>query len=145
MAWTVSKEWEPENVFDVLGSEVARQILALASLKPLSATELAEHCGVSEPTIYRRIHALQEYDMLDEQMELDDEGHHYKRFRTSLKEARFQVDEGQFDIDIQLKKDYSDKFTDFWNDLEKGATEVSNDTNADSRHRDSSSSDLSGG
>lgn len=57
----------------------------------------------------------------------------------------FQVDEGQFDIDIQLKKDYSDKFSDFWNDLEKGAKEVSNDTTTDSRHRDSSSSDLSGG
>lgn len=141
----MSKEWDPENVFDVLGSEVARQILALASLRPLSAIELAEHCEVSEPTIYRRIHALQEYDMLDEQMEFDDDGHHYKRFRTNLEEARFRVDEGQFGIDIQLKKDYTDKFTDFWHDLEKGAEDVSKDGNADSRHRDSSSSDLSGG
>jgi len=141
----VSKEWEPENVFDVLGSEVARQILALASLRPLSATELAEHCGVSEPTIYRRIHALQEYDMLDEQMELDDDGHHYKQFRTNLKEARVRVEQGQFDIDIQLKKDYTDKFTDFWHDLEKGAEDLSNDATADSRHRDDSPSDLSGG
>ncbi|MFD1687201.1 helix-turn-helix domain-containing protein [Halobellus litoreus] len=141
----MSKEWEPENVFDVLGSEIARQILALASLRPLSANKLAEHCDVSEPTIYRRIHALQEYDMLDEQMEIDDDGHHYKRFRTNLKEARFRVEDGQFGIDIQLKKDYTDKFTDFWNDLEKGAEDVSNDANPDSRHRDSSSSDLSGG
>jgi predicted ArsR family transcriptional regulator len=141
----VSKEWEPENVFDVLGSEIARQILALASHQPLSATTLAEHCDVSEPTIYRRIHALQEYDMLDEQMEIDDDGHHYKRFRTNLKEARFRVEDGQFSIDIQLEKDYSDKFTDFWNDLEKGAKDVSNDANADSRPETSSSSDISGG
>ncbi|WP_424005562.1 ArsR/SmtB family transcription factor (plasmid) [Haloarcula salina] len=141
----MSKEWEPENVFDVLGGEVARQILALASLKPLSATELAEYCDVSEPTIYRRIHALQEYDMLDEQMDLDDDGHHSKQFKTTLKEARFRVDDGQFDIDIQLKKDYSDKFTDFWNDLEKGAKDISKDANVNSPHGDDSSSDLSGG
>lgn len=141
----MSKEWEPENVFDVLGSEVARQILALASLRPLSATELAEHCDVSEPTIYRRVHALQEYDMLDEQRDIDDGGHHSKQFKTNLKEARFRVDDGQFDIDIQLKKDYSDKFTNFWNDLEKGAEDISKDANSNSPHRDGSSSDLSSG
>ena len=141
----MSKEWEPENVFDVLGSEVARQILALASLRPLSATELAEHCDVSEPTIHRRIHALQVYAMLDEQTELDGDGHHSKQFRTNLKEARFQVDDGQFDIDIQLKKDYRDKFTDFWSDLEEGTKDISKDTNVNSSHRDNSSSDLSSG
>ena len=141
----MSKEWEPENVFDVLGSEIARQILALASLRPLSATELAEHCDVSEPTVYRRTQALEEYDMLDEQTVVDDDGHHYKQFRTNLKEARFRVEQGQFGIDIQLRKDYTDKFTDFWNDLEKGAQDVSKDAKDNSLHRDGSSSDLSGG
>lgn len=141
----MGKEWDPENVFDVLGSEVARQILVLASLRPMAAVDLAEHCDVSDPTIYRRIHALQEYDMLEEQMELDDDGHHYKRFRTNLKEVRFRIGEGEFDIDLRLKKDYSEKFTDFWNDLEKGTTDVSADANTDTPHRDGSSSDLSGG
>lgn len=141
----MSKEWEADNVFDVFGSEVARQILALASHQPLSATELAEQCEVSEPTIYRRIHALQEHDMLDEQTEVDDEGHHYKQFRTTLEEARFRVDDGQFDIDIQLTKDYTDKFADLWNDLEKGADDVSNPSNAESPGRDGTASDISGG
>ncbi|MBB6644983.1 helix-turn-helix domain-containing protein [Halobellus ruber] len=141
----MSKEWEPENVFEVLGSEVARQILALASLRPLSAAELAEHCDVSEPTVYRRVNALQEYDMLDERTELNDDGHHTKQFKTNLDEARFRVEQGEFEIDIQLKKDYTDKFTDFWNDLEKGAEDVEKNANTDSPHRDGSSSNLSGG
>lgn len=139
----MSKEWEPENVFDVLGSDVARQILALASLRPLSATELAEHCGVSEPTVYRRIHALQEYDMLAEQTEIEDDGHHYKRFRTTLDEARFSVEDGRFDIDLELSKDYTDKFADFWHDLEKGAE--GDATDSGSRLRDGSPSDPSSG
>lgn len=141
----MSKEWESENVFDVLGCEIVRQILALASLRPLSATELAEHCDVSEPTIYRRLDALQEYDMLDEQIEVDDDGHHYKRFRTELKEARFQVEQGEFNIEIELKKDYTDKFTDFWKDMEKGSESLSTDTDKNSIQSDRSSSDPSGG
>jgi predicted transcriptional regulator len=141
----MSKEWESENVFDVLGCEIVRQILALASLRPLSATELAEHCDVSEPTIYRRLHALQEYDMLDEQIEVDDDGHHYKRFRTELKEARFQVEQGEFNIDIELKKDYTDKFTDFWKDMEKGSESLSTDTDKNNIQSDRTSSDPSGG
>jgi predicted transcriptional regulator len=141
----MSKEWESDNVFDVLGCEIARQILVLASLRPSSATELAEHCDVSEPTIYRRVHALQEYDMLDEHIEIDDEGHHYKRYKTELKEARVQIEQGKFNIDIQLEKDYTDKFTDFWSDMEKGAQSSSKDVNTDSRHPSRTSSDPSGG
>lgn len=138
----MSKEWEAENVFDVLGSEISRQILALSSRQPLSATELAEHCEVSEPTIYRRISALQEYDMLDEQQQIDDDGHHYKQFRANLERVQLHVAEGQFDIDIQLKKSYTDKFAGFWNDLENGTEDVSMDIH--SLHLDGSPSGVSG-
>lgn len=141
----MSKEWDPENVFDVLGSEVARKILALASLRPLSADELADHCNVSKPTVYRRIQALQEYDMLAEEMELDDDGHHYKVFRTSLREARFHVDDGVFDIDIQLERDYTDKFMDFWQDMEEGAEGLSEGSDPASPGSDHRGSDVSGG
>jgi DNA-binding transcriptional ArsR family regulator len=141
----MSKEWEPQNVFDVLGNEIARKILALASVQPISATKLAEHCDVSEPTIYRRITALQEYDMLDEQTAIDDGGHHYKRYRTTLKEARIRVEEGQYNIDIELKKDYVDKFTGFWNDLEKGSQNVRQEMQSDGSQADGTSSDLSDG
>jgi hypothetical protein len=83
--------------------------------------------------------------MLDEHIEIDDEGHHYKRYKTELKEARVQIEQGKFNIDIQLEKDYTDKFTDFWSDMEKGAQSSSKDVNTDSRHPSRTSSDPSGG
>jgi len=138
----VSKEWNPSSVFDVLGCEVAREVLALASVRAVSASELAERCGVSEPTIYRRINALQEYDMLTERTAIDDEGHHHKEYRTMLDEARFSVEDGQYDIDLQLRRDYSDRFVDFWSDLERGAEDV---TGGGSRRPDDGPSDVSGG
>lgn len=122
----MSKEWDPDTVFDILGCEIAREILALASLRPLSASQLADRCGVSEPTIYRRINALEEHDMLAEQTEIADDGHHYKQFRTTLQEARFHVEDGTYDIDIRINRDYSDRFVDLWSDLEQG-----NDRRAD--------------
>lgn len=139
----MTKEWKPADVFDVLGSEVARQILTLASRGPMSAADLADRCGVSEPTIYRRIHALQEYDMLAEEVTYDDEGHHYHTYRTTLEAVSVRVDAGQLAVDIQVGEDYSDKFLEFWQDLEDGARHPSSDPRPD-RSTDSSS-DLSRG
>jgi len=139
----VTKEWNPDTVFDVFGSEVARNILALASVRPVSAADIAEYCEVSEPTVYRRIHALQEYDMLAEETAIDDDGHHHNRYRTCLEEVRVRVDEGQFDIDLELNRDYTDKFAEFWDDLEAGVDGRPSD--AESSLQSGSATDLNGG
>lgn len=117
----MSKQWEPDNVFDVLGDEYARQIVALASLEPVSAQDLADYCETSLPTVYRRLDILDEYDMIEEQVQVDDEGHHYKTFATSLDRVCFEVEEGSFHIDIELEKDLADRFGEFWRDLEAGS------------------------
>lgn len=121
------KEWEPETVFDVLGSEYARQILALASIKPMSAEEFADHCEVSLPTVYRRVNALLEYDLLQEDVEVESDGTHHKVFETNLERICFEVEDGRFEIDIQLRRDVVDQFTDFWDDLEDSTTDETHD------------------
>lgn len=105
-------EWDPETVFDVLGNEHARQILALASVKPVSADELAAHTDASQPTVYRRVNVLKEYDMLAEQRTLDEEGNHYKTYRTSLEEACFAVEDGGFTVEVEHRRDLVDRFSD---------------------------------
>jgi DNA-binding transcriptional ArsR family regulator len=108
----VPSEWDPETVFDVLGNEHARQILALASVKPVSADELAAHTDASQPTVYRRVNVLKEYDMLAEQRTLDEEGNHYKTYRTSLEEACFAVEDGGFTVEVEHRRDLVDRFSD---------------------------------
>lgn len=107
----MSTEWEPETVFDVLGNEHVRQILALASVKPVSADELADHTDASQPTVYRRVNVLQEYDMLAEQRQLDDEGNHYKTYRTTLQEVCFAVEDGGFTVEVELRRDLVERFS----------------------------------
>jgi Fe2+ or Zn2+ uptake regulation protein len=113
-----SKEWEPETIFDVFASQTARQILALASLRPMSAQEFADHCEHSLPTVYRRVNALQEYDLLREDRAVKDDGTQYKTFETTLEQVCFEVEDGSVAVDLQLQHDMVDQFSSFWTDLE---------------------------
>nr|WP_264474849.1 helix-turn-helix domain-containing protein [Salinirubrum litoreum] len=120
MCRDVSKEWEPENVFDVFGSERARQILVLASVEPVSAEEIADRLDTSLPTVYRRVNAMVEYDLLAEDTAIDADGHHYTTYETKLQELCVEIEEGGFTIDIEYRRDLVDKFGDFWGDLGDG-------------------------
>lgn len=117
-----SKEWEPETIFDVLASDSARQILALASIRPMSAEELSDHCEGSLPTVYRRVNALLEYDLIEENLQVETDGTQYKTFETNLDRVCFEVNEGSLEVDIQLQRDVVDQFTDFWQDFETSQT-----------------------
>ena len=101
----VGKEWSPRNVFDVFGDERARRILTLASERPRSAEALAERLEVSQPTVYRRLDVLEDHDLLRQDRRVDDDGHHHKVFETTLESARFDIEDGEFVIDLTLTRD----------------------------------------
>lgn len=118
LATCVAKEWAPDDVFEVLGSELAREIVVLASHEPHSAEELAERTDASLPTIYRRVEALQRYDLLEASVRIDEDGNKYRLFETTLQRVCFEVDDGGFEVDIELRRDMVDKFDALWDDLE---------------------------
>jgi DNA-binding transcriptional ArsR family regulator len=101
----VTGDWEAANVFELLGDEEVREILVLTSEEPMSADDLADRCSASGPTIYRRIDSLQEYDLLDENVEYDADGNHYRTYESRLDEICFGVDDGAFSVDIHLRRD----------------------------------------
>lgn len=121
----VSKDWEPDNIFEVLGNAQARQILVLADLKPMSAQELADQCGTSLPTIYRRINELVSYDLLRKQTQ-NDGGTQYQIFKTDLKKVCFEIDNGGFVVDVQLRQQMVDQFEDFWEELQNPSDKEEN-------------------
>ena len=111
------KEWDPAGVFDLFGDDLARRILVVASERPLSADELAQSLDTSHPTVYRRINALLEYDLVTEQQQIDAEGNHYKTFETTLNRIAFEIDDGGYNIDIQMRQSLVEQFDGFWSDL----------------------------
>jgi DNA-binding transcriptional ArsR family regulator len=116
----MSKEWNPENIFEILASEMARKILAAASVKPMSARELGEICETSLPTVYRRVNALYDYDLLSEQPRVDSDGTRYNLYTTDLDEVTIQVDDGGFNININVRKDSVDQLDELLEDLTAG-------------------------
>lgn len=137
------KEWGPANVFDVFGDPLARRILVLASERSLSADELARELDVSRPTIYRRVNALIDYDLLQERQQIDRKGNHFQSFETAFERVTFEVTDGGYDIDLQLRQNLVDQFESFWTDLEgtdAGPTAAAND-HRDTRPTESRSND----
>lgn len=106
----MSKEWEPDDVFDVLASETARRVLAATSVRAMSAQELGEVCDTSLPTVYRRVNALVEYDMLSAELEVDTDGTQYKRYTNDLERIEVLVDDGSFNVNIEIETDAVDQF-----------------------------------
>lgn len=100
------------TVVELLDDEYARAILAETSVEPMSATELAERCGASNPTIYRRIERLRELDLLAERQVLDPDGHHYSEYKARLDRVTVDLEEGAFEVHVaRTEEDAVDRFT----------------------------------
>jgi predicted transcriptional regulator len=130
----MSNEWTPSNIFEVLASDHARKILAAASVRPVSAQELETICETSLPTIYRRVNALLQYDLLSEQLEVEPDGTHYNLYASDLKEINIRVGDGELNINIEIQKDSVDQFSEMISDLENGQS--SSDSTIDDENGD---------
>ncbi|MFB6127745.1 MAG: ArsR/SmtB family transcription factor [Halolamina sp.] len=114
----MSKAWDPDDIFDVLASEDVRRILVATSVRPMSAKELANVCDRSLATIYRRIQAMEDYDLLSEELTRDPDGTQYNEYRSDLNEITISVDEGQLNVNIDIEKDTVEQFAELIEDLE---------------------------
>ncbi|SDM63025.1 Helix-turn-helix domain-containing protein [Halogranum gelatinilyticum] len=52
-------------LLDVLGDDVAREILRLGNGQVMTVETLAEHCNVSEATVYRRLRQLHDLGLVE--------------------------------------------------------------------------------
>jgi predicted transcriptional regulator len=115
----VSKSWDPDDIFDVLASEDVRRILVATSVQPMSARELAEVCDRSLATIYRRVQAMKEYDLLSEEPTVDPDGTQYNEYESDLNEITISVEEGELTVDIDIERDTVDQFAELIESLEQ--------------------------
>jgi predicted transcriptional regulator len=110
---TVSDVRNPEALADLLGDECARTILVEAKKEPRSAAELSDCAGVSEPTVYRRLERLREYDLVTEDIQPVTDGKNYKLYRTELDGIELDLSEDGFEITVSRRKRMVDRFTQF--------------------------------
>jgi len=123
----VSEDPALGEVLDLLSDEYARDILAATSDRPMSASELAEECDMSEPTVYRRIERLREYDLVAQQRRIETGGNDYSVYAATLSGFSVDLDDGTFESTVERRSepafpgqnedDTADRFTKMWEKL----------------------------
>ncbi|AGB39122.1 ArsR/SmtB family transcription factor [Natronococcus occultus] len=107
----MGEDVDVDTVGSVLEDAVARSILVQTTREPMSASTLAERCGVSEATIYRRLETLRASDLVAETTVPDRDGHHYKVYRSNLHRLTVDLTEDGFDLTIERKETAADRLT----------------------------------
>ena len=110
-------EWE-RTVLAVLDDDYARRILVATSGEARSASELADLCEASEPTVYRRLDRLADSGLVESRQELDPDGHHYKTYLASVERVSVEIESDGVVIEIvERERDPADRFTELYEGL----------------------------
>jgi DNA-binding transcriptional ArsR family regulator len=75
----------------LFGDEYACDILRTLADGPASARALADACGMSRPTAYRRLNRLTDAGLVEERLQIAPDGHHRKEFRLVGETATFEL------------------------------------------------------
>ena len=116
-----SPESDPDAVFELAADDTARRILSAASERPMSASELADRCGVSKPTVYRRVETLRDHGLVEGSLRISARGDHHEEFETTVDRVCLGFD-GGLAVDVQIDRDFVDKFAALWEDLEQSGS-----------------------
>lgn len=108
---SVREDADLTEVTSLLDDDVARTILAETSVEPMSARDLHERCDASLPTVYRRLDALQESDLLAAQTRIDADGDHYDVYSARFRRLLVELERGEYDVELTLVEDPADRFT----------------------------------
>lgn len=98
----ISKEAAPDlqEVLDALDDPDCRKLVQRLD-EPMTAKELSETSDVPLSTTYRKLELLTSASILDERVELRDDGHHTTRYALAFEEVRIGLnDDRTFEVAI---------------------------------------------
>ncbi len=112
---SVADDADLSEIVSLIDDEHVRVILAETSAEPLSAGDLSDRCGVSQPAIYRRVDRLVEAGLLDEQTRLRSDGHHDTVYMAALERFELVVGDGELTWSVErTETDIADELTRLW-------------------------------
>lgn len=111
----VSQDTDLSAVIDLLEDDTVRAILEATSVEPRSKNELAEDCGVSLPTVSRRVDRLEGQGLVRETTRIRSDGHHDSVYVAQLDRFELRLREGRFEYDLdRTNRDMSDELERLW-------------------------------
>jgi DNA-binding HxlR family transcriptional regulator len=108
-----------DELLSLLDDEHARAILYAAREEAKSVERLADDCGASETTVYRRVQRLEEQDLLETAKQPDPDGHHYTVYATRLDRVEIDLTDEGFVIEVDRREPASaaDRFTELYEEF----------------------------
>ena len=91
-----------DELLDLLGDEYACDILQALAGGPMPARSLADRCGMSRPTVYRRLDRLTAAGVVASRLRPAADGHHRQEFRLVLDAVEFRVREDGIDGEVRI-------------------------------------------
>lgn len=107
-----------QPVLDALDDSDCRTILQRLD-EPLTAGEVSEECDIPMSTTYRKLDLLSEAELLAEGVEVRQDGHHAKRYRTDFEDVIVSLtEERDFDVTIDRPaEDAADRLASMWGEV----------------------------
>jgi len=93
-------ERDPTDLLSLLNAEYTQSILEAIQRESKSARAVAEECGASRPTVYRRLNALEAAGLIDSGMVYDADGHHRTVFETTLETISVELVGGELSVTV---------------------------------------------
>ena len=93
-------ERDPTDLLSLLNAEYTTSILEAIQRESKSARAIAEECGASRPTVYRRLNALEDAGLVDSGMVYDADGHHRTVFETTLEAISVDLVGGGLSVSV---------------------------------------------
>lgn len=93
-----------EELLALFGDEYACNILTSLEEGSKPARALAEDCGMSRPTVYRRLDRLADAGLIDERLQYAPDGNHRKEFYLAVSAVTFDVSTDGFSGRIESSR-----------------------------------------
>jgi DNA-binding transcriptional ArsR family regulator len=90
-----------DDLLELLGSDLNRRILALTCDEMRSADAIADRCEASLPTVYRHIDDLRSVGVLDDRIEYDAQGNHFKTYTAALDSFTVTLTDGELHLSVE--------------------------------------------
>ncbi|MFW6321382.1 MAG: ArsR/SmtB family transcription factor [Halohasta sp.] len=99
-----SADGAPEAI-ELLNDSYARELLTTLASGPRRGRELAEACGFSRPTVYRRLNRLEAAGLVGTEIRIAPDGNHCKEFSLVRDELRLTFQDGEIVVISQASTD----------------------------------------
>ncbi|MFW5929751.1 MAG: ArsR/SmtB family transcription factor [Halobacteriota archaeon] len=123
MPWTPGDaEFDEDDVYDALGDSDCRKIIDVLDGR-MSAQEISEECDIALSTTYRKLDLLSESTLLEESVDLREDGKHTSVYAVDFERVLVEYD-GALDVEIGRRMTREERLASMWDEVRRGARDT---------------------